>query len=329
MNHLDTIRVLAQYEARRAKGVLITDEESEIPLPYFEIKKFYGCGYNVQGFNYERHDNASRMNVVCRFLEDRVLPNIDPTVDVSGSYKIELHDTIQTHKTTKDVGCFTFSRDRYSRYDYVLFPDEYQILGYGGMLDVVDNYKWSQKKSRALFCGTTTGDTNPLKNERLQACDWVVRSIPRHADFYITKVAQMREQDVIDAYPLSYPTFRRMSQISIPQHYTYKYLVNIAGNTCAWNRVPMIMNSRSLMLHVHHRDMTWYYPMLRENVHYAPVKMGDDSLVNTIQFYENNPLEAQVICRNANTFVKQYCTVPSAVLYMTMLLEDIAFHHKK
>ena len=322
MNHIDVICMLAQHEAKRAGGVLAESAS----FPQIQIRRD-GNRYAVNGVNHAGHDNEDRMDVVCRYIRERVLPNVDSATNVSGTYKIELHDTMQpTDKNEGSLGSFCFSRSRHERGDYPLIPDEFQMRDYSGLLsDYSDPLSWDRKQPKALFCGTTTGDRNPAKNERLQACDWAARHGRGYSDFRITKVAQMRREDVVAAYPDTHDKFSA-PHVPIEKHYEYRYLVNIAGNTCSWNRVPLIMNSRSLMLHTYHPDMTWYYLAMREGEHYVSTKVGE-GLAGTMQFYESNPQEAQLITRNANRFVKQFMGAPSAILYMTMLLENVAWYH--
>jgi hypothetical protein len=329
MNHVDVIMSLANSEARRARGIFLLDYDDTMinNFPYIEIKK-KSNKYIINGYNYETHDNSPRMQLVCDYIKNVVFPNVDSNVNISGLYKIELHDVIQENDKS-DGGCFCFSRNKSSRDDYVLLPDAFQMQNYGGLLaNYSDDISWNKKSSRALFCGTTTGLRNPMLNERLQACDWAVRTARSYTDFYITKVAQMDMSDIIRCYPETCGTFFRNEYIPVEDHYKYKYLVNIAGNTCCWNRVALIMNSKSLMLSTYQSDMCWYYPALCEGIHYSSVKLSGDNLYNTIQYYEQNPLEASIIVRNANTFVKQYLSATSVILYVTMLFENIAHYFK-
>lgn len=322
MNHIDMMCMLAQAEARRGGGVF----DNNAHFPKIQVIKGSNGKYTVRGQDHEVHENADRMAIVCEYISSLVLPHVDKSVNLSGSYKIELHDTLQPRDTSG--GCLCFSRNRHERGDYPLIPDEFQMCDYSGLLtNYNDPLSWDRKKPRALFCGTTTGDRDPTRNERLRACDWAARNARGYSDFWITKVAQMRHEDVVAAYPDTHDKFMA-SHVPVEKHYEYRYLVNIAGNTCCWNRVPLIMNSRSLMLHTHHPDMTWYYPALREGEHYAPTRLGEgDALVNTMRFYESNPLEAQLITRSANRFVNQFMSAPSATLYMTMLMENMVWYH--
>lgn len=294
---------------------------------YVSIKKHHYKIYNVNGVNFEDHPNAYRMKTVCDYIQYAVAPNIDAKVDISGNYKIELHDTIQPGDTSQ--GCFCFCKKKTDSI-YTLIPDEYQLQNYGGMLKhYPDSKLWGEKKSKALFCGTSTGDTNPLMNQRLNACDWAVRHASSYAEFYITKVAQMNKSDIVKSFPQTSKLFLKDVQIPVPSHYQYRYLVNIAGNTCCWNRLPMIMNSNSLLLNVYHPDMCWYYPALREELHYVPVSLIGCDLYNTMQYYDANPFEARMITRNANAFVDQFLCKSSTVLYTTLLFENIAYYYKK
>ena len=64
--------------------------------------------------------------------------------------------------------------------------------------------------------------------------------------------------------------------ISIEQHLKYKYLISLDGNTAAWQRVPWIMLSGSVLLLVETQVEEWFYQDIEAYVHYVPVK-GDMS----------------------------------------------------
>lgn len=325
MNTSDLIAFLARNEARCASNVMCDDD---CMFPYISIKKHQYYSYKVSGVNYAYHPNAYRMEHVCSYVRNAIAPNVDPQIDISGNYKIELHDTIQPRD--RSGGCFCFSKNAKDRGNYALIPDEYQMQNYHGLLSYYkDDLTWDLKKSRALFCGTTTGNTTPSINERLKACDWASKSASSYADFYITKVAQMSRAAIVSAYPRTHGLFLKTVPIPIPTHYEYRYLVNIAGNTCCWNRLPMIMNSNSLMLNVYNSDMCWYYPALQEGVNFVPVKLYGDMLRKTMQYYDANPLEADLVVRNAHKFVNQFLDKSNSIWYATNLFENIAYYYKK
>jgi len=325
MNNNDLIAFLAKNEARGASNVMCDDD---CMFPYISIRKYHYYSYKVSGMNYKFHPNAGRMKHICDYIQYIIAPNIDTKIDISGNYKIELHDTIQPRDTSG--GCFCFSKNATDRGDYVLFPDEYQMQNYHGLLTYYqDDLTWDLKKSKALFCGTSTGSTIPSVNERLNACDWAAKNASSFADFYITRVAQMDESAIVSSYPSTHSLFLKKDIIPVKSHYDYRYLVNIAGNTCCWNRLPMIMNSNSLLLNVYNTDICWYYPALHEGVNYVPVKLCGDMLYKTIQYYDANPLEAQIIVRNAHKFVNQFLSKTSSILYTTNLFENIAHYYKK
>lgn len=321
MNNTDVITYIAQSEAKKSRNIFFEDTEDDCSVPILKITKNGNC-YSACGLNYENHVNCERMPVVCNYLQCNVLPNIDNSIDVSGLYKIELEDKVDPTITN---GCLCFSRSQVESDSYPLLPDEFQMRRYDNILSrYCDTTHWGEKLSRALFCGTTTGNRNPKYNERLLACDWAYHKASSYADFYITKVAQITIDSITSAYPESFKHFFKPF-VPVEQHYKYRYLVNIAGNTCCWNRVPLIMNSKSLMLSTYQGDMCWYYPALHEGTHYVPVNLSGKGLQNTMKYYDNNPEESKMIVRNANNFVKQYMNNVSAMLYSVVLFENINY----
>jgi hypothetical protein len=110
--------------------------------------------------------------------------------------------------------------------------------------------------------------------------------------------------------------------LPLEENFKYKYLVNISGNTCAWSRVPMIMSSKSLLMHMYHTDMEWFYPMMIEGTHF--MGCAEHTLLNKHHFAMQNPQIVQFIIANANRFSTAFLGRNQAALYTVSLLEAIA-----
>lgn len=319
-NFFDSIAAIARKEAKCLRPLRLSEIDNS--LPYICIDNM-----NVSAHGHEGHDNEPRMPFICSFITNYVIPLIDPSANVSGKFRIELHDSYsyldieRNSKRSIYNNCMVFSRDRHATENVALIPDPFHMSNFGGMLRICDTIPWKDKSSKLFFAGTTTGDRNPLKNERINACIWSL-SHPQTCDFRITQIAQMQSSCI--------PKYDRIVHAHVPlhEHFNYKYLVNIVGNTACWSRVPMIMNSSSLMINLRHKDVMWYYPLLMSNTHFVDAFDCDDMLKKR-HYFESSPngyAESQRIVKNANLFVQDFLKDPlTAASYMANLLEESTY----
>lgn len=317
MNHCDAIIHLAQNEGRKLK---ISNTNVNTKLPFFEIKE----NKVVKMSNYECHDNATRLPFFSNYLNNNVLSNISKGLKVDGLYNIELHDSNSYLNNTFDyTNTLVWSRHKSDR-QTILLPDLYQMLNYNGDLEIRDTYKFDTKpKQKIGFFGTTTGERDPSKNDRIQTCIWSLdkRDI---IDSYITHVAQMS----IDTFKET-PRHDEIvcPRVTLNDMFQYKYLLDIPGNTYSWNRVPIILNSNSLLFKMNCSDNGWYFPLLHEGVHY--VNVNTENMINKFTYYQNNPKEAEFIIQNANKFVTQFLKPVHAQLYLLALFEECSYWNYK
>ncbi len=324
------IAYLAAAEARRVRPVRL-DEAAEGGLPFIDVQRRRGGGgWEVRGGGHAGHDNAPRLPFLCDWLARRVLPLIDPEADVSGAYRVELHDSYaylperRLHPARYD-NAFTFARPAGAREAMALMPDAYQIEGLDGVLDARDEVPWAAKRPTLFFAGTTTGDRDPTRNARIAACLWA-RQHPDVARFSITSIAQMDAAQAMAAVPGLRDVLG--PYVTLREHHAHRYQVNLAGNTACWSRVPMVLASRSLLLHVRHPDALWYYPLLREGVHYVGVESVPD-LLAAREACEADPARCQRMVADANRFADDVLRSRHADAYMAMLLETCAWNGNK
>ena len=70
--------------------------------------------------------------------------------------------------------------------------------------------------------------------------------------------------------------------VPISEHLAYKYQISIDGITAAWQRVPWIMLSGSVLLFVDTNTEEWFYKDIKPWVHYVPVKNDLSNLIERI-----------------------------------------------
>ena len=337
----DCIAALAHAEAWRVRPITDSAEldalaEAGRALPVLHLSRGSRPGeYRVSGAGHAGHDNEPRMALLAHALERRVLPLVDPACDVSGAYRVELHDSYAYLPNAQDYeNCFTFSRPITARAASVaLLPDPFHWGDYGGLLRVRDAVPWEAKADAMFFCGSTTGDRRPAHNARIRACLWAQDRVPAtDARFVITNVVQMDVARALAEVPrlaqvLSHP-------VAVEDHFRWRYLVNIAGNTACWSRVPMILNSRSLLLDLRRLDASspppdvmWYSPALRDGTHYVGADSLED-LVSRLHACRAAQAACRDMTRNAGLFVQDFLNREAPAAYTARLLEACAERHR-
>lgn len=322
MDSTENIIFAARQHAKRFVIVKEDRKGLHADLPGFRLYKNQLGRYEFHGFNYENHDNAERMAFFEFVLKKFIFPNIEKGLDLSGLYNIELHDSYSYLQNEFDYSnCLTWSK-RKDDFKGVLIPDVYHLGGFGQKLGVADSIPWGKKVNKVSFFGTTTGDRRPEHNTRIKTCIWSLGH-RNTCDFYITKVAQMAVKDVVQAHPLFEKVYR--DPVEPWEVHKYKFNLDIPGNTCSWDRVPLLLNSKTLMFKMPCHDMCFYYPYLQNLLHYVGVSSEQD-ILQKYNYYMNNQEEAKFMIINANKFVKSYLQQHHAFLYMVSLFEQAAIN---
>ena len=319
MNCQDTIINCAQLAGKRLKPSREIETVQHDDIPYFQmIQK--NNQISIKGYQYEKHDNAPRM----KFFEIALAKALSGFGIACGNplyFNVELHDTysyLDKYNNSMYDNCLVWSK-RAGDDNVILLPDLYHLNNFNGKLKYKDKLCWEEKINKIGFWGTTTGNRNPVKNTRIQTCLW---GIPHRekVDFYITNIAQMTAKDIF----LNVPDFQNIysSYANDESMLKYKFLLDIPGNTCSWDRVPFVMNSKSLLFKMPCSDICFYYPFFKSGTHFVDV--NTDNMLSIMTYYRNNPKEAIMMTENANYFVNSYLQQSSAYLYLrTLFCESI------
>jgi hypothetical protein len=339
MDTPSAIEHLARAEARRIRPLADVDELDELDarlgrrLPAFRVSRSLGGGLVAEGLARDPgHDNADRLGAVVDFLNRRALPLVDPAESsgVAGLYRLELHDSytyLPGRARYEEAFSFGRASDAHER-RVALLPDPYHMAGFGGLVDAAscDPVPWARKQPILFFAGATTGDRRPAHNARLRACMW---SLDRRdvSLMLVTKVAQMRLEDVIAAHP----RFMEAAHAHVPleDHFGFRYQVDIAGNTAAWSRLPSMLASRCLVVRArsHARDdQTWYAPLLREGAHYVGADSAEGpDLLRALDFCRTYDAKCRAMVDAANAVARDLFHVGAAASYTAALLQECAW----
>ena len=323
MDNLDTISYLASTEGHKLK---IHNEINTINknIPFFHLEKNNDGFYDIKMFNYEKHDNADRMVFFSKYLTDRVLRLVDKSYDLTGYYNIELHDTYSYLNNGVDYSnCLVWSKNVKDHHT-ILMPDLYHLIDFGGKLKDKDVISWESKTDAVGFYGSTTGSRNPTTNQRIKTCMWA-RDHRHFTDFHITNIVQMDPQVVFNKVP------DIQQVLTHPVHHTalykYKFLLDIPGNTCSWDRVPLVLNSNSLLFKMPCDDVCFYYPLMHQKEHF--ISVNHHNMFANFMYHKNNPFESKEIVKRANSFVENYLKPQHALMYLVYLFEQAGYEHGK
>jgi hypothetical protein len=235
------------------------------------------------------------INESCKLLEEYINMTIN----------IGLGDTYYSN-----LGIMIFAGEENT--ENIIIPDYYAMDDYNNMIQK-DNICFENKKNKAIFIGSSTGDFNPKYNERLNLCNKYSNNT--EINCYINKFCQINMNLIINEYP-NYQSFSS-NYISIATQLEYKFIISIDGNTTTWDRIPWIFNSNSVCLKKKSNQICWYYEFMLKDQHY--IEFEDDSLIETI-INTISINECQRIIKNANIFVDDYLKHTSQKLYMSKLL---------
>jgi hypothetical protein len=210
-----------------------------------------------------------------------------------------------------DMGILTFSKNKYRK--NVLVPDVYALNNYNGMLNIKDTF---EKKDGIIFAGSSTGNTfNLFLNERLKVCNYAIDK--DWLNCKITNIVQTNYNTVKQCYSECDNFISKF--IPVDEQLKYKFILSIDGNTTAWDRVPWVMNSRSLLFRYTTDNMNWYYPLMKEGTHFVECDLNN--IESKYMYYLNNPKEVEFIVNNANQFVRDYLTFDKQLEYLKLVLQ--------
>ena len=137
---------------------------------------------------------------------------------------------------------------------------------------------------------------------------------------------QMDMGELLRVYPES--TLNKMvAQFVHPlEQYRFKYNLNIDGNATAWDRIPMMMNSRTqvVKLDSHGRFINWYYRFMRADLHYIRCQRIEDLRNVFMAAQAENPMKQKMRIKEANSLVASYMRRFHAAQYVCSFLERAA-----
>ena len=288
--------------------------------------------------NYTCTDRREQDTLIAinKILKKDKMPNID--------FIIMLHDTLPRHNNPKyeklfiSIPMFLMSKDFNSKEaKFLLLPDVYMLSGKDNIwLNLIKDIEhqnieepWQKKQEKIYWRGACTGGTYNLNNyHKLPRLTLVMlsKSYPDFIDARFSCLSQFSDdQSGKDLKSVIKLLFVNKNFLINPiYHLKYKYLISIDGNSAAWQRVPWILLSNSVLLKQDSSYIEWFYPALKPYIHYIPLKKDLSDIFEKINWLKNNDNKAQQISINATNFVKKNLTPEQIEQHLSIILKEYA-----
>ena len=101
------------------------------------------------------------------------------------------------------------------------------------------------------------------------------------------------------------------------------------GNTAAWQRVPWILQSGSVLLLVETPIEEWFYNDLKPWEHYVPIKADFSDLEEKVQWLRKNDDEAKNIVRRASVFARYHFSKEQIRRYLVQSMQTYSKYYNK
>jgi hypothetical protein len=226
-------------------------------------------------------------------------------IKIEKEYQFKKFAPILTNATSKKLATIPIiTSDDWRRVSDRIYPNKCST----DYIDENINTDWNKKKDIAIFRGSATGCGITIEtNQRLMAAylstqnyklldvgitNWNPR-LKKYTDKplgFINKRSLSNKQDNIS---LDDGTF-----INNYDKSCHKYILNIDGHVSAF-RLSFELSMNSVILLVESEYEMWYSSLLKQNIHYIPIKKDLSDLIDKIKWCKKNDTKCKKIAQNA------------------------------
>jgi hypothetical protein len=225
-----------------------------------------------------------------------------------------------------NVPCLVFAKSERAQ-NFVLMPDFKAFAGYGKLrrqiLDGNRKFPWEKKRAQGFWRGSTTSGFFQKDNwDQFCRGKLVLFSLlhPNEVDARFTGVVQCTPE--VPALMESRGMLSNL--VGKVDHLNYKYLIDVDGNSCTYERCFWVLLSNSLVLKQITPNVQWYYGGLKPYVHYLPLQEDLTDLAEKIHWAKEHDEEARLMAERSTEFVKENLSAESIFQYMALLLTEYA-----
>ena len=240
-----------------------------------------------------------------------------PDIDVL----ISLHDSLDTELS---LPVCVFAKNKHLK-TQPLIPDFEALGGYEGLRKEVEKglskYPWNKKINKVFWRGSSTGGwlttVNWHENARCKI-SMISNQFPSLVDAKISNICQC--DDEVRAILISSNLLG--SAVSVKDHFQYKYLIDIDGNSCTYSRFFWLLLSNCLTLKQVTENIQWYYKGISPWQHYIPIKADMSDLLEKLAQVGSENDRCLAIIAQANDFAKKNLNQEMTYAYLYYVLKN-------
>ena len=290
-------RDLSSYSLGLTSAMLdqafLGDKIRAFSLVRFKIKNGHLSFSHDERHLYSRHFREL-LACIQKLNEQVALPDVD--------FIISLEDGFDSNP---DLGpCFVFAKRKQVE-SLILVPDIKAMTGYSRLRKIIheasQTMPWKDKISKTFWRGSSTGGRFTLDNwDRFARTKLVLLSLqhPKEIDARFHSLLQCTQE----VRQLMKRKGLISSSVKKEDHLKYKFLVDVDGNSCSYERYFWLLASNSLVLKQTTPNIQWYYGALEPYVHYLPIKEDLSDLLEKMAWAEEHDAESQAMAERASQF---------------------------
>ncbi len=265
-----------------------------------------------------------RLLAIQEFFQSLVKTRSLPDVD----FLISLHDSFDEELP---VPLFVFAKNA-SIKSSILMPD-FEALSHQKSLlkhcsQYAKDYPWQKKRDVVFWRGSTTGGIYGMDNYLQFPRVKLVALSSAHPDWLdagFTNLCQAPPE--VLQYVLE-KTRPLCPHLSMKDHFAYKYLIDIDGNSCTYSRCRWILLSNSTLLKPASPNIQWYYKALIPYVHYVPLKEDLSDLSIIYSWLKNHESKARAIAEQGRKLGESLFSKEGIENYIVALLHEYSLIQK-
>jgi len=208
-----------------------------------------------------------------------------------------------------------------------LAPDHYTISDwsrlYNDILSSNERYKWSDKISKAFWRGAASSGVYTRSEwqyaPRVKLVDLSVEH-PSLLDARFTEL-EMAQSDPNAMRSISekYPLAVALTQVD---HIKYKIQISMEGFGVSLPGYLWRLLSNSAVLKLQSGSVQWFYPILKEGVHYIPLSYDMTDTIDKIKWCLAHDAESKKIGEDGGRLIEKEITPNHLYLYWSGLLKE-------
>ncbi len=254
----------------------------------------------------------------CKLCQKYKLPDLELLFSLHDAFDFLPQDLTNEKAEYLKIPIFVFAKNKRS-INRILFPD-FEAFDNNQLIlncnKAAKKFSWKSKKEKVFFRGATTNkcitEDNFWENPRFSIV-YLSLEMPELVDASFTYITENYKSFPHDLYSLS-------PYVSVQDHFAYKYLIDIDGNSCAYSRCRWIMLSNSVLLKCQSDNVQWYYDLLKPFENYIPINEDLSNLESQVEWLKTHDRKAREISKKSESLGRAIFNSEAVELYVVKLL---------